>query len=118
MEFEIKVRESGAGFPIIEMAGEVDFSTAPAFKTQLVDLIEKGNYKILVDLERVEYLDSTGLGILVGGLWRVREKGGNLVLKCSQRKILQLFEITGLIKVFEIYQEEEKALKALMNLPA
>ena len=59
-----------------------------------------GNYHLVVDMERVEFLDSTGLGVLVGGLKRVRAHDGSLDLVCTQERILKIFRITGLTKVF------------------
>ncbi|NED58366.1 STAS domain-containing protein, partial [Micromonospora aurantiaca] len=56
-----------------------------------------------VDMEKVEFLDSTGLGVLVGGLKRVRAHDGSLELVCTQERILKIFRITGLTKVFGIH---------------
>jgi anti-sigma B factor antagonist len=57
----------------------------------------------VVDLEAVEFLDSTGLGVLVGGLKKVRTYGGSLELVCTQERLLKIFRITGLSKVFAIH---------------
>ena len=66
----------------------------------------------VVDLEAVEFLDSTGLGVLVGGLKRVRAHEGSLRLVCTQERILKIFRITGLTKVFPIHSSVDEALSA------
>ena len=58
----------------------------------------------MVDLDGVEFLDSTGLGVLVGALKRVRTNNGELALVCSESRILKVFEITGLTKVFPMHR--------------
>src|SRR6478752_3012178 len=63
----------------------------------------KDNYQLVVNMEKVEFLDSTGLGVLVGGLKRVRAHDGSLDLVCTQERILKIFRITGLTKVFGIH---------------
>jgi len=62
----------------------------------------------VVDLEKVAFLDSTGLGVLVGGLKRVKPHEGELGIICNQEKILRIFRITGLTKVFPIYRSREE----------
>ena len=67
-------------------------------------------YPIVVDLEQVEFLDSTGLGVLVGGLKRAKASAGSFVLVCDQPRLLKIFRITGLEKVFELYPTVTDAL--------
>ena len=69
-----------------------------------------GKHHIIVDLEGVDFLDSTGLGVLVGGLKRLRSHEGDLALVCTQSRILKVFEITGLTKVFSIYDSVDAAV--------
>ena len=88
---------------IVEVEGEIDVYTAPRLRELLIDLVNKGNFHLVVDMEKVDFLDSTGLGVLVGGLKRVRAHDGSLELVCTQERILKIFRITGLTKVFGIY---------------
>src|SRR3954451_6969864 len=97
---------------IVEVGGEIDVYTAPRLREQLVDLVADGKYHLVVDMERVDFLDSTGLGVLVGGLKRVRAHDGSLRLVCTQERILKIFRITGLTKVFPIRDFVEDALAA------
>ena len=67
---------------------------------------------LVVDLRDIEFLDSTGLGVLVGGLKRVRAHDGWIDLVCTQSRILRIFRITGLNKVFDIYDTVAEAVAA------
>ena len=100
------------GWAVLAVQGEVDVYTAPQFREQLIELVDQGRRSILVDLEGVEFLDSTGLGVLVGGLKRVRSHEGDLALVCTQRRILKVLEITGLTTVFTIYDTVDTAVGA------
>lgn len=109
MDLELNVRREGDA-AILEVAGEIDVYTAPKLREKLIELVSEGCYRIIVDLERVDFLDSTGLGVLVGGLKRVRNHDGTLELVCTQEKILKIFRITGLAKVFPIHDSVDGAL--------
>lgn len=94
---------------VIDVKGEVDVYTAPKLREKIVDLVNQGSHKIIVNLEGVEFLDSTGLGVLVGGLKRVKSHDGTLALVCTKPKILKVFSITGLSKVFPIHDTVQEA---------
>ena len=85
---------------VLQVTGEVDVYTAPMLRERIRDLAAKGVVHLIADLSRVDFLDSTGLGVLVGGLKRLREHGGSLALVISTPRILRIFQITGLTKVF------------------
>ena len=102
--------ESVGGRSIIALTGEVDVYSAYKLRETIKDLVEEGRYDIVVDLERVAFLDSTGLGVLVGGLKRVKHHQGELGIICDQERILRIFRITGLTKVFPIYRSREDLL--------
>src|SRR5689334_20187268 len=98
------------GSTVLAVRGEVDVYTAPRLREKLVELVSQGRYRIVVDLEAVDFLDSTGLGVLVGGLKRLRSHEGDLLLVCTQHRILKVFEITGLTKVFAIHDTVDAAV--------
>ncbi|MFD8518747.1 anti-sigma factor antagonist [Streptomyces capillispiralis] len=93
---------------IVRVGGEIDVYTAP----KLRELVNDGSFHLVVDMEGVDFLDSTGLGVLVGGLKRVRAHEGSLRLVCNQERILKIFRITGLTKVFPIHTSVEEAVAA------
>jgi len=108
---DLMLNEHAAGdSTVIEVSGEIDVYTAPRLREKIISLVEAGHYRLIVDMERVEFLDSTGLGVLVGGLKRVRQHDGGIDLVCTQGRILRIFRITGLSKVFDIYNSVEEAL--------
>jgi anti-sigma B factor antagonist len=109
MELGLDVTESD-GATVLVVRGEVDVYTAPKLREKLVELVAQGRYRIVVDLEAVDFLDSTGLGVLVGGLKRVRSHDGDLTLVCTHQRILKVFEITGLTKVFTIHDSLDAAV--------
>jgi anti-sigma B factor antagonist len=100
------------GIEVIDVEGEIDVYTAPRLRELLIDLVSKNTYKFVVNMEKVEFLDSTGLGVLVGGLKRMRTYDGSLDVVCTQQRIRQLFRITGLTKVFGIYETVDQAIAA------
>ena len=110
MNFEIKTDELGDDAYVISLAGEVDLYTAPEFKQQLLDVISQGGKNVIVDFSNTTFIDSTTLGVLVGGVKRLRTNDGQLSLVCSDRNITKIFEITGLDRVFTIYPSREEAV--------
>ena len=100
------------GIEVIDVQGEIDIYTAPRLRELLIDLVSTGNYQLVVNLDKVRFLDSTGLGVLVGGLKRVRARDGWLDLVCTQARILKIFRITGLTEVFGIYETVNQAIAA------
>lgn len=111
MDLSLETRPQGDHM-VVEVGGEVDVYTAPKLRECLVDLVNAGSYRIVIDLEGVEFLDSTGLGVLVGGLKRVRSHDGTLQLVCTHDRLLKIFRITGLTKVFPIHDTVEAAVSS------
>ena len=113
MNFHINDEEIDADTHVIELGGEVDLYTAPEFKERLVQVIEDGKKQLVVDLSKATFIDSTTLGVLVGGVKRLRPNEGQLSLVCSDRNITKIFEITGLDRVFTIHGTRDEAVAAL-----
>ena len=111
MDLSLETRQENSR-TIIEVGGEIDVYTAPKLRERIIELVDEGQYHLVVDLEKVEFLDSTGLGVLVGGLKRVRGHDGSLQLVCTQERLLKIFRITGLSKVFAIHGSQSEALVA------
>ena len=109
MDVNVRTRTEG-DWSVVEVEGEVDMFTAPKLRESIVQLVESGSYRIVVDLEGVTFMDSTGLGTLVGGLKRVKEHDGTLALVCSSRPVMRVLTITGLNNVFVISSSVEEAL--------
>ena len=110
MNFDISTEQLGEGTYVIALSGEVDLYTAPEFKQQLLEVIGNGAKNVIVDFSSTTFIDSTTLGVLVGGVKRLRPNDGQLSLVCSDRNITKIFEITGLDRVFTIYPTREDAV--------
>ena len=110
MNFDIDTEQLGPEAYVISLKGEVDLYTAPEFKQQLLDVIGKGAKDVIVDFTSTTFIDSTTLGVLVGGVKRLRQNDGQLSLVCSDRNITKIFEITGLDRVFTIYPTRDEAV--------
>ena len=113
MNFHIDDESIDAETHVIELGGEVDLYTAPEFKERLVQVVEDGKKQLVVDLSKATFIDSTTLGVLVGGVKRLRPSGGHLALVCTDQNISKIFEITGLDRVFPIHSSREEALAAV-----
>ena len=113
MNFDIKTEQLGDDSYVISLAGEVDLYTAPEFKQQLLDVISQGGKNVVVDFTNTTFIDSTTLGVLVGGVKRLRPNGGRLSLVCNDRNITKIFEITGLDRVFTIYPTRAEAVEQI-----
>ncbi len=97
------------GHAVVDVKGEIDVYTAPKLREKLIELVSEGSYEVVVNLEGVDFLDSTGLGVLVGALKRVKAHEGTLALVCTQDNLLKIFKITGLTKVFDMHSSIEEA---------
>jgi anti-sigma B factor antagonist len=112
MNFDSKVEQVAADVWVIALTGEIDLYTAPEFKQQLIDVIAQGAKQVVVDLTETTFIDSTTLGVLVGGVKRLRPNDGQLSIVCSDRNITKIFEITGLNRVFTIHADRTEALES------
>jgi anti-sigma B factor antagonist len=117
MTFDIKTEQISPDTYVVSLTGEVDLYTAPEFKQQLIEIAAKGTTNVIVDLTSTTFIDSTMLGVLVGGIRRLRANDGKLLLVCTDRNITKIFEITGLDGVFPIHSSREEALSALERTP-
>ena len=113
MNFDIETEQLSSEAYLISLSGEVDLYTAPEFKQQLLDVIGQGGKEVVLDFTNTTFIDSTTLGVLVGGVKRLRMNDGRLSLVCSDRNITKIFEITGLDNSFEIYATRDEAISAM-----
>ena len=111
MEVSVTSRERGH-YTVVDVVGEIDVYTASVLRERLAELIDAEHTDLIVDLTRVGFLDSTGLGVLVGALKKVRGFGGRLLLVINQEKVMKVFRITALTQVFVIHATLEGALSA------
>jgi anti-sigma B factor antagonist len=99
-----------AGWHVLTITGELDVATAPQVRNEIVALLTDGATDLVLDLTGVPFVDSFGLGVLVGALKRTRNSGGRLVLVTTEPPVLQLLALTGLDTVFEVVDTVDDAL--------
>jgi len=92
-----------ADLPVVVLQGEVDLAAAPALREQIDSILASGQSTIVIDLLDATFLDSTALGVLVGGLEECRDAGGELHLIVVEPRILKVLQITGLADSFPIH---------------
>lgn len=111
MELSLATREV-TGCVVVELRGELDIYTSSILRERLIELIDEGARHVVVDLSQVEFLDSSGLGVLVGALKRLRTADGDLSLVVASDKLLKIFKITALDRVFPLHDTVEAATRA------
>lgn len=111
MEVSVTSRPSGDR-TVVHVTGEIDVYTAPVLREELAKLVDGGHTNLVVDLTGVPFMDSTGLGVLVGALKKVKTHNGDLALVINQEKVLKVFRITALTQVFPIFETVDGALEA------
>jgi anti-sigma B factor antagonist len=111
MELRTEVSEV-KGWTVVTVHGEIDVATSPTLRECLIDLVNGGATRLVLDLEAVDFLDSTGLGTIVSLLKRVRTHGGDLRLVCTEARIRRLFEITGLERAVPLHASLDDAISA------
>jgi len=102
-----------AGRTVVEVTGEVDAYTAAKLREQLVGLSRGGHHRLVLDMAAVAFMDSSGLGVLVGAAKRARVGGGEVVIAGAADHILSVLRITGLTRVFPIFPTVAEALSAV-----
>ena len=103
---------------VIKVAGEIHATTAPEFSERLNEAIAGGKTGVILDLTGVDFIDSTGLSVLLNGLRRVTRVRGAMVLACANPTVLRLFEITKLDSTFDIVPSCDQAIARLRQATA
>ncbi len=106
----ILVHHDRDGARVIELTGDLDVCTAPRLRELAAGLIRSGYSRLVIDQERCEFIDATGLAVIVGTLKRVRACDGSLVIACTAGRIRKIFEITGLTRVLTFCGTVDEAL--------
>jgi stage II sporulation protein AA (anti-sigma F factor antagonist) len=100
---------------LVTMRGELDLLTAPVFRTQVDQELETYERlsNLILDLSKVDFIDSSGLGAILGRYKRIRERGGKLLLVNAQPQVQKILELSGLDKIMPLFPDAERALEHL-----
>jgi anti-sigma B factor antagonist len=109
LTLDVQTTDDGAT-QIFVLHGTMDIATSPTVRAALIEAAEHGKHDVVVDLTNLEFVDSTGLGALIGAHKRAKEHGGRVRLVVRDGQILRLLRITGLLSVFSAYPTLEDAL--------
>ena len=101
--FHLEAIPVGTDRAVLQITGDVDVYTAPQVRDRVIRLLADGVRHVIADLREVSFLDSTGLGALVGSLKRLREQDGSLELVVPDGRIMTIFRVTGLDRVFALH---------------
>jgi anti-sigma B factor antagonist len=118
MEFAVSAQTKDNGIAVVNVQGEVDVYTAPRLREELHRSLDQGSHKLVVNLADVAYMDSSGLGVLIGALKRAREENGDLVVAAPNARIARILEVTGLSKIFNVRDTVDEAVTALKGTGA
>ncbi|WP_433206402.1 STAS domain-containing protein [Dactylosporangium sp. CS-047395] len=106
---QVTVAAEPAGVQVVRVEGEVDYDTAGDLRAALFGAIERKPAGVVLDLSRLRFLDSTGLGVIVSGWQRARKSGMHYALRCVPTVIAEQFELTGLTKVLTFEEDTSAA---------
>jgi anti-sigma B factor antagonist len=109
VELRLDSRDEG-DWTVLAVVGEVDLSSAPLLRARIEELVHLGAQRVVVDLQGVGFMDSSGLSVLVACMKRMREAGGALAIACPNHSILKVFTVTGLDRLFAIRPSVDEAI--------
>jgi anti-sigma B factor antagonist len=101
--------------PVLSVSGKIDAATSKDLEAALIGLIDKNNFFLVVDMEKVEFLSSSGLRVLMASLNKLKHKDGDLKLAALQPFVKDVFFMTGANRFFSIYPSQEEAIKSLQT---
>lgn len=102
-------------YVLLRPAGELDAYTVAQFREALGELAEE--LRVVIDLSEVPFMDSAGLGALIGGIRRIREAGGRITVACSRPNLMRLLHTTGFDRIVPVEETVESAVTALERDP-
>ena len=112
---QVSVKQVDGVKSVLSVTGILNAHTAPLLKEQIVGHVSGGARQFVIDLTLVDFIDSSGLAVLVSGMKRARAEGGNLKLVGVQPNVMRVFELTLLDRVFSFFPDEESALASFSS---
>jgi len=108
VDFNVTVAARGH-WQVLTVAGEIDMATAPRFRQRLLGVIGAGARHVVIDISGVDFIDSTGLGVVMGGAKRVRSAGGDIRLVAASSRLAELIELTRLDRAVDVFKSVSAA---------
>jgi anti-anti-sigma factor len=110
LSLEVQTREAGNGVTVVAPTGRLDVAGAPALKDAIGEALKNGQPRVVIDMEGVSFVDSTGLGSVIAALKQIRSAQGDLRLAAPNQQVRVVLELTTLDRVFPYYSTVEEAL--------
>ena len=110
MALDVQTRQTEGGVTVVAPTGRLDVAGAPALKEAISELPRNGPAKVVIDMEGVSFVDSTGLGSVIAALKQIRSSQGELRLAAPNQQVRVVLELTTLDRVFPYYATLEEAL--------
>ncbi len=112
----LEVRKENTGnVTVIIPKGSIDPLTVDEFERALEESLKEGKVKLVLDCSFLDYISSAGLGVLIGHIEEIREKGGDLVICCTSTKVYQIFDLLGFTKIFKFFPDRNSAEESLLH---
>jgi anti-sigma B factor antagonist len=112
MSFAVTTESPAHALYVVAPGGEIDAFTAPRLRTELAQVVDAGATAVVCDLSAVTFLDSSGLGVLIGALKRLRQAGGELLIVLPAPSARKVFSLTALDRILPLFETREEALAA------
>ncbi|TMC83236.1 MAG: STAS domain-containing protein [Chloroflexi bacterium] len=110
MALDVQTRQTEGGISVVVPTGRLDVAGAPALKDAIGELVKNGPPRVVIDMEGISFVDSTGLGSVISALKQVRGSQGDLRLAAPNQQVRVVLELTTLDRVFPYYATVEEAL--------
>jgi anti-sigma B factor antagonist len=115
--FQIRSKMVG-GVAVLYLKGHLDAHQVARFEKELIRLIKENNFKILINGHELNYITSAGMGIIMGYIDEVREKGGDIKLCSLSERVYETFDLVGFTEIYDFFQEEQVAIEKFSHIPA
>lgn len=112
--FEVTRSDNGE-VTVLNISGYLDAHTAPEFENAFSKLMQEDRYKIVVSLEKLQYISSAGLGVFMGFIEQVRENKGDIKITQASPKVFKVFDLLGFPSLYEFYDNAEEAITKFSN---
>jgi anti-sigma B factor antagonist len=115
MDFSVEYTVTDEGIVVLVISGSMDVATVPQLRDLVVRLIDEGHHRLVLDMDGVDFIDSIGLGVIVGVVHRLRPHDGSIAVAAPSKQVRQVLQITQLVRVVALYDTTAAAVSAVRD---
>lgn len=104
------------GAAVIYPKGHLDAHNVERFEKEMLKLLENNQFNVIVNCKELNYISSAGMGIIMGYLDEIREKGGDIKLCSVSERVYEIFDLVGFTEIYEFLEDEDKAVEQFKNV--